>query len=155
MPLTPLPALSPPATQIPFPYFTVRILPTIETAAVVRTAPTVVFVVHDKPPSYEYAIRFVPPPPAASRITPPPTAIRKFREYTCDHVVPSAPFDDLATTDVVSLPPPGSKPCARPTPARHIAPVPAPTPALVDIPVVNNEIGIFAYAMAFVHKVGV
>ena len=53
------------------------------------------------------------------------------------------------------MPPLGSKPWARPTPPRHIAPVPAPTPALVGIPVVNNEIGIFAKATAFVDKVGV
>ena len=129
-----------------------RMLPTLDPDAVVRTA--VLFVVHDNPPSYEYAIRFVPLPPIASRITPPPTAIRKFREYVCDHVIPSAPFDDRTTTDVVSPPPPGRSPCARPTPARHIAPDPAPTPALDTIPVVNNEIGIFAYATAFVFKVG-
>jgi hypothetical protein len=134
-------------------YLTVRILPILEPAAFVKT--DVLFVVHDNPPSYEYAIRFVPPPPLASRITPPPTAIRKFREYTCDHVVPSAPFDDRTITLVVSPPPPGRSPCARPTPPRHIAPVPAPTPALVTIPVVNNEIGIFANVTAFVHKVGV
>ena len=58
-------------------------------------------------------------------------------------------------TDVVSAPPPGSKPWARPAPARHIAPVPAPAPALLGIPVVNKDIGIFAKATAFVHKVGV
>jgi hypothetical protein len=62
---------------------------------------------------------------------------------------------DRTTTDVVSPPPPGSNPWARPTPPRHIAPVPAPAPALVGIPVVNNEIGIFAKATAFVDKVGV
>ena len=152
MPLTLLPVLSPPATQIPFEYFTVRMLPTLDPDAVVRTA--LLFVVHVNPPSYEYAIRFAPPPPLASRIVPPPTAIRKFREYVCDHVIPSAPFDDLTTTDVVSLPPPGRSPCARPTPPRHIAPDPAPTPALDTIPVVNNEIGIFAYVTAFVHNVG-
>lgn len=135
------------------PYFTVRIVPIAFDAAFVRTVD--VFVVHDNPPSYEYAIRFVPPPPLASRITPPPTAIRKFRAYVWDHDVPSAPFVDLTTTDVVSLPPPGSNPWARPAPARHIAPVPAPTPALLGIPVVNNEIGIFANATAFVDKVGV
>lgn len=111
-------------------------------------------VVHDNPPSYEYAILFAPPPLAASRIAPPPTAIRKFREYVCDHVIPSAPFVDLTTTDVVSVPPPGSKPCARPAPARHIAPDPAPAPTLVGIPVVNNEIGIFANVTAFVLMVG-
>jgi hypothetical protein len=88
-------------------------------------------------------------------MTPPPTAIKKLREYTCDHVVPSAPFDERTTTDVVSVPPPGSNPCARPTPPRHIAPVPAPDPVLVGIPVVSNEIGISAYATAFVHKVDV
>jgi hypothetical protein len=147
-----LPALSPPATHIPFPYFTVRIAPIAFVAAFVRTV--VLFVVHDNPPSYEYAIRFVPPTPLASRIVPPPTAIRKFREYTCDHVVPCAPLPDLTTTAVVSVPPPGSKPCARPTPARHIAPAPAPDPALVGIPVVKSEIGIFAYATAFVLIVG-
>ena len=130
-----------------------RILPTLEFPAVVRT--DVLFVVHDNPPSYEYAIRFVPPPPLASRIIPPPTAIRKLREYTCDQVVPSAPFDDRTITLVVSLPPPGSNPCARPTPPRHIEPVPAPTPALVGIPDVNNEIGIFANVTALVHNVGV
>jgi hypothetical protein len=85
---------------------------------------------------------------------PPPTAIRKFREYVCDHVAPSAPLLDRTTTDVVSLPPPGSNPCARPTPPRHIAPAPAPTPALDIIPVVKSEIGIFAYVTAFVHTVG-
>ena len=122
-------------------------------ASLVSTA--VLFVVHDNPPSYEYAILFVPPPPLASRITLPPTAIRKFRAYVWDHLVPSAPLLDLTTTDVVSVPPPGSKPCARPAPARHIAPVPAPAPALLGIPVVNNEIGIFTKATAFVHKVGV
>jgi hypothetical protein len=73
-----LPPLSPPATHIPFPYFTVRIVPTAALAAFVKTV--VLFVVHDNPPSYEYAIRFVPPPACASRIIPPPTAIRKFRE---------------------------------------------------------------------------
>ena len=57
-------------------------------------------------------------------------------------------------TEVVSAPPPGSNPCARPTPARHAAPVPAPVPALVGIPVVNKEIGIFTYVTAFVYKVG-
>jgi hypothetical protein len=152
-PLLLLPALSPPATHIPLPYFTVRILPIAFVAAFVRTA--VLFVVHDNPPSYENAIRFNPPPLLASRITPPPTAIRKFREYVCDHDVPSAPLLDRTTTEVVSAPPPGSKPCARPTPPRHIAPVPAPEPALVGIPVVNKDIGIFAKATAFVHKVGV
>ena len=130
-----------------------RILPIVFVAAFVST--DVLFVVQDNPPSYEYAIRFAPPLPVASRIAPPPTAIRKFREYTCDHVVPSAPLLDRTTTEVVSAPPPGSKPWARPTPARHIAPVPAPTPALVGIPVVKSEIGIFANATAFVDKVGV
>jgi hypothetical protein len=153
LPLTLLPALSPPATHIPFPYFTVRIVPIAFDAALVITVD--VFVVHDNPPSYEYAIRFVPPPLVASRITPPPTAIRKFREYVWDHDVPSAPLLERATTDVVSPPPPGSKPWARPAPARHIAPVPAPTPALLGIPVVNKDIGIFAKATAFVDKVGV
>jgi hypothetical protein len=153
LPLPLLPALSPPATHIPFPYFTVRIVPIAFDAALVITVD--VFVVHDNPPSYEYAIRFVPPPPLASRITPPPTAIRKLREYTWDHDVPSAPLLERTTTDVVSVPPPGSNPWARPAPARHIAPVPAPTPALLGIPVVNNEIGIFTKATAFVHKVGV
>jgi hypothetical protein len=62
---------------------------------------------------------------------------------------------DRTTTDVVSPPPPGSKPWARPTPPRHIAPDPAPDPALVGIPVVNKEIGIFSCATAFVDKVGV
>jgi hypothetical protein len=114
----------------------------------------VLLVVHDNPPSYEYAILFVPPPLAASRITPPPTAIRKFREYVCDHDAPSAPFVDLTTTDVVSVPPLGSNPWARPAPARHIAPVPAPAPALLGIPVVNSEIGIFTKATAFVDMVG-
>jgi hypothetical protein len=78
LPVPLLPTTSPPATHIPFPYFTVRILPIVFVAAFVST--DVLFVVHDNPPSYEYAIRFVPPPPLASRITPPPTAIRKFRE---------------------------------------------------------------------------
>jgi hypothetical protein len=87
-------------------------------------------------------------------MTPPPTAIRKFREYTCDHLIPSAPFSDRTTTDVVSPPPPGRSPWARPTPPRHIAPVPAPAPALVSIPVVSKDIGIFTYATAFVHRVG-
>jgi hypothetical protein len=151
-PLTLLPALSPPATHIPFPYFTVRTVPNAAPDADVKTAD--VFVVHDNPPSYEYAIRFTPPPLLASRIAPPPTAIRKFREYVCDHVVPCAPLADLTTTAVVSVPPLGSKPCARPAPARHIAPVPAPDPALVGIPVVNKEIGIFTYATAFVLMVG-
>jgi hypothetical protein len=73
-----LPALSPPATHIPLPYFTVRILPIAFVAAFVSTA--VLLVVQDNPPSYEYAILFVPPLLVASRITPPPTAIRKFRE---------------------------------------------------------------------------
>lgn len=81
--------------------------------------------------------------------------MRKFREYTCDHRVPSAPLADRTITDVVSPPPPGRSPWARPTPPRHIAPVPAPDPALVGIPVVNKEIGILTYATAFVHKVGV
>jgi hypothetical protein len=36
-----------------------------------------------------------------------------------------------------------------------MAPVPAPAPALDVIPVVNKDIGIFTYATAFVHKVGV
>jgi hypothetical protein len=62
---------------------------------------------------------------------------------------------DRTTTDVVSVPPLGSNPWARPTPPRHIAPVPAPAPALLGIPVVNNEIGIFTKATAFVDKVGV
>ena len=128
-------------------------LPMLDPLAVVNTG--VLFVVHDKPPSYEYAIRFVPPTPPASRITPPPTAIKKLREYTCDHDVPSAPLDERTTTDVVSTPPPPNNPCARPTPPRHIAPVPAPDPPLVGIPVVSNDIGISAYATAFVHKVGV
>jgi hypothetical protein len=153
LPLTLLPATSPPATHIPLPYFTVRIVPIAFDAAFVRTVD--VLVVHDNPPSYEYAIRFVPPPLVASRIAPPPTAIRKFRAYVWDHDVPSAPLPERATTDVVSVPPPGSNPWARPAPARHIAPVPAPTPALLGIPVVNNDIGIFANATAFVHKVGV
>jgi hypothetical protein len=153
LPLTLLPWLSPPATHIPFPYFTVRIVPSEFTAGFWITVD--VFVVQDNPPSYENAIRFVPPPAAASRITAPPTAIKKFREYVCDHLVPSAPLLDLTITDVVSAPPPGSKPCARPTPPRHIAPAPAPDPALVGIPVVKSEIGIFANATAFVHKVGV
>jgi hypothetical protein len=78
LPLLLLPALSPPATHIPLPYFTVRIVPNAFNPEVVSTA--VLLVVHDNPPSYEYAIRFVPPPLDASRITPPPTAIRKFRE---------------------------------------------------------------------------
>jgi hypothetical protein len=125
----------------------------LDPAAVVRT--DVLFVVHDKPPSYEYAIRFVPPPAAEFRIAPPPTAIKKFREYTCDHVAPSAPLEDRVMTLVVSVPPPGNKPCARPTPPRNIAPEPTPAPALVFIPVVNNEIGIFAYATALVFTVGV
>ena len=129
-----------------------RTVPNALVAAFVRTA--LLFVVHDNPPSYEYAIRFVPPTPLASRIAPPPTAIRKFREYVCDHVAPSAPLLDRTTTDVVSLPPPGRSPCARPTPARHIAPDPAPTPALDTIPVVNKDIGIFAYVTAFVNMVG-
>jgi hypothetical protein len=153
LPLTLLPWLSPPATHIPFPYFTVRIVPSEFTAGFWRTVD--VFVVQDNPPSYENAIRFVPPPLVASRIAPPPTAIRKFREYVCDHTAPSAPLLDLTTTDVVSAPPPGSKPWARPAPPRHIAPVPAPEPALVGIPVVNKDIGIFANATAFVDKVGV
>jgi hypothetical protein len=151
-PLPLLPEQSPPATHIPFPYFTVRTVPNAFSPEVVRTA--LLFVVHDNPPSYEYAIRFVPPPPIASRIAPPPTAIRKFREYVCDHAAPSAPLLDRTTTDVVSPPPPGRSPCARPTPARHIAPAPAPTPALDTIPVVKSEIGIFAYATAFVNMVG-
>ena len=130
-----------------------RIVPNAAPTAFVITVD--VFVVHDNPPSYEYAIRLAPPPLFASRIAPPPTAIRKFREYVCDHVVPSAPLLERTTTDVVSPPPPGSKPCARPTPPRHIAPVPAPAPALLGIPVVNNEIGIFAKVTAFVDKVGV
>jgi hypothetical protein len=151
-PLPLLPEQSPPATHIPFPYFTVRTVPNAFNPEVVSIA--LLFVVHDNPPSYEYAIRFVPPPLVASRITPPPTAIRKFREYVCDHVAPSAPLLDRTTTDVVSPPPPGRSPCARPTPARHIAPAPAPTPALDTIPVVKSEIGIFAYATAFVNMVG-
>jgi hypothetical protein len=36
-----------------------------------------------------------------------------------------------------------------------MAPVPAPAPALDGIPLVNKDIGIFTYATAFVHKVGV
>jgi hypothetical protein len=114
----------------------------------------ILFVVHDNPPSYEYAILFAPPTPSASRIIPPPTAIRKLREYTCDHVVPSAPFADRTTTEVVSVPPLGRSPCVRPTPPLHIAPVPAPAPVLVCIPVVSSEIEIFTYATALVHKVG-
>jgi hypothetical protein len=47
--LAPLPALSPPATHIPFPYFTVRIAPNAAFAAFVRTV--VLFVVHEIPPS--------------------------------------------------------------------------------------------------------
>jgi hypothetical protein len=152
LPLTLLPALSPPATHIPFPYLTVRTVPNAAPTAFVRTVD--VLVVHDNPPSYEYAIRLAPPPLFASRIAPPPTAIRKFREYVCDHVVPSAPLLERTTTAVVSVPPLGSKPCARPAPARHIAPVPAPAPALLGIPVVNSEIGIFTYATAFVLMVG-
>jgi hypothetical protein len=61
---------------------------------------------------------------------------------------------DRTTTDVVSPPPPGRSPCARPAPLRHIAPDPAPTPAVVGIPVVKSEIGIFAYVTAFVNMVG-
>jgi hypothetical protein len=80
--------------------------------------------------------------------------MRKFREYVCDHDVPCAPLLDRTTTEVVSIPPPGNKPCARPTPARHIAPAPAPAPALVGIPVVKSEIGIFTKATAFVYTVG-
>lgn len=108
MPLTLLPEASPPATHIPFPYFTVRIVPIAFDAAFVRT--DVLFVVHDNPPSYEYAIRFVPPPLVESRIDAPPTAIRKFRAYVCDHDVPSAPFVERTTTDVVSVPPPVRSP---------------------------------------------
>jgi hypothetical protein len=78
LPFTLLPATSPPATHIPFPYFTVRMVPIAFVAAFVRTA--LLLVVHDNPPSYENAIRFNPPPLLASRIAPPPTAIKKFRE---------------------------------------------------------------------------
>jgi hypothetical protein len=127
-------------------------LPTLKFDVVVIT--DVLLVVHVKPPSYENAILFDPPPACASRIIPPPTAIRKFREYIWDHLDPSAPFADRTITLVVSLPPPGKRPCARPTPPLHMAPVPAPAPALDVIPVVNKDIGIFTYATAFVHKVG-
>jgi hypothetical protein len=153
LPLTLLPTASPPATHIPLPYFTVRIVPIALLAAFVST--DVLFVIHDSPPSYEYAIRFVPPLLLALLITPPPTAMRKFRAYVCDHVMPSAPLLDRAITDVVSPPPPGRSPCARPAPARHIAPVPAPDPTFVGIPVVNKDIGIFANVTAFVFIVGV
>jgi hypothetical protein len=49
LPLTLLPALSPPATHIPFPYFTVRTVPNAFSPEVVSTA--VLLVVHDNPPS--------------------------------------------------------------------------------------------------------
>ena len=141
--------ISPPATHIPFEYFTVRIFPTVCLPYPVNA--NGLFGIHVTPPLYEYDIRFIPPLLVASRIALPPTAIRKFFENVGDHIVASAPFVDRTMTLDVSFP---NTPCPRPALDRHNAPTPAPTPLFDIIPVVKREIGIFAEVTAFVQNDG-